>query len=470
VKTASNPVYKSSSRKIPIFILCGLFVFYIGMFQRYRAYDIDNPWFLSFSYNTYVEHINTDQFLNVRFPGGMDGTIIFGKLAASVQYALLSHLGWQQWPMVVIASSFVVFSLAMWWLQLRRLGYGESFILTFLILAGLSEPFLSTANKFRYEYFSFALVSLGLLLTAYRKPILGIFVAALAVEVQPAALVGIIPVVVLSCYMDELTVGLFTRLASGLSLAGAVYLYLHPKVFSYWYRLQHPGLSNSVWDGGFFASYFFSHRRHISELIIFVIAGIFYWRKRGEINSHYLGISAIAMSVFSLLMPHGNPAYMIFLYPFLVAMALSTCDLKRWATVIIIFVCIYALSQCAALVYLNRSQGYRPQDIREVAGMIKDAERQLDVSDDNLRIYGDYGLWFAHPHFYRGAAQSTISNIQDADLYLCFDHPVQSFPPIQKSMFYCPDIKGLVPLRLVSTLKVRGNNLYLYYKQNENPN
>jgi hypothetical protein len=440
------------------------------MFQRYRAYDIDNPWFLSFSYNSYVEHIDSDQFLNVRFPSGMDGTVLFGKLAASVQYALLSHLGWQQWPMAVIASSFVVVSLAMWWLQLRRLGYGQSFILTFLIVAGLSEPFLSTANKFRYEYFSFALLSLGLLLTAYRKPFLGIFVGALAVEVQPAALVGIIPVIVLSCYMEELTVGLFARLASGLLLAGAVYLYLHPKVLSLWYRLQQSGLSNSVCDGGFFASYFFYHRRHIPELITFVIAGIFYWRRRGDINSHYLGVSAIVVSVFSILMPHGNASYIIFLYPFLVATALSACDLKRWASIIIVVACIYAVSQYAALSYLNRNQGYRSQDVRQVADMIKDAERQLDLRDDDLRLYGDYGLWFAHPHFYRGAALSTISNIQDSDLYLCFEHPIQSFPPMQKSMFYCPDIKRLVPLRLVSTMRVRGSDLYLYCKQNENPN
>jgi hypothetical protein len=465
--TAADPICKSTSWKLPVFILCGLFVFYLTMFLRYRAYDIDNPWFLSFSYNSFVEHIKTDQFMDVRFPDGMDGTLLFGKLAAFVQYELLSHVGWRQWPMAAMSSGFVVFSLATWWLQLRRLRYSESFIVAFLVIAGLSEPFLSTASKFRYEYFSFALLSLGLLLVAYRRPVLGIFVAALAVEVQPAALVGIIPVIVLACCTNRLTIRLLVRATIALSLAGTIYLYLHPQVLFLGYRLPHSRLSASLWNGGFFTSYFFDRRRHLPELITFLIAGAFYWRKRNVINSHYLGISAIAMSVFSLLMPHGNASYMIFLYPFLVAAALSAFNLERWAPVAIILACTYVLPQYAALAYINRSQGYRSQDISQVAATIQDAAQHLDIRDDSLRIYGDYGLWFAHPHFYRAAAQTTISNVQDADLYLCFDSPILGSPGISESMFHCSDIKRLVDLRLVSTTVVRGRKLYLYCKQNK---
>jgi hypothetical protein len=467
-EAAFSSGYKLSQKRF-ITILCGLFVFYLGMFLRYRPYDIDNPWFLSFSYNSYVEHICTDQFMNVRFPEGMDGTSLFGKLAAFVQFALLSQAGWQQWPAVVIASSFIVFSLATWWIKLRRLGYCDSFISAFLIIAGLSEPFLSAANKFRYEYFSFALLSSGLLLVAYRKPILGTFVAALAVEVQPAALVGIIPVIVLSCCMNKRTFGLFARLAVGLSLAAAAYFSLHPKVLHFEYSLRHSELSNNVWRGGFFGAFFFQRHRHLPELLIFLIAGIYYWRKRSEISSHYLGISAIAMSIFSLVMPHGNPSYMIFLYPFLTAMALSVVKVERQLKAITIFACAYALLQYAPLVYMNRNQGYRFQDINQVAGLIRDAEQQLAIRDEDLRIYGDYALWFAHPHFYRAAAQTTTSDAKDADLYLCFAHPLQGTLPISEGTFPCPDIKRLVPLRLLSTAMVRGSELYLYCKQRDVP-
>ena len=55
-------------------LLLALLAFYLFIFLRYRPYDIDNPWFLSFSYNRFIEHIRSDQFAKVVFPGGMDGT------------------------------------------------------------------------------------------------------------------------------------------------------------------------------------------------------------------------------------------------------------------------------------------------------------------------------------------------------------------------------------------------------------
>jgi hypothetical protein len=468
-EAAFRSAYKLLVRKRSFIILSGLFIFYLGMFLRYRPYDIDNPWFLSFSYNSYVEHICTDQFMNVRFPGGMDGTFFFGKLAALVQFALLSHVGWQQWPTAVIASSFVVFSLAMWWIQLRRLGYSDSFVSAFLIIAGLSEPFLSAANKFRYEYFSFALLSSGLLVVAYRKPVLGILVAALSVEVQPAAVIGLIPAIVLLYSMNRRTIGLIVRLACGLLLAVAAYFSLHPGILHLSHTWRHSELSSVVWSGGFFSSFFFQRHRHLPELTIFLVAGVHYWRKRSEISSHYLGISALAMSIFSLIMPHGNPSYMIFLYPFLIAMALSVVKVERQLKAVTILACAYAVLQYAPLIYMNRNLGYRLQDIDQVAALIRDAERQLAIRDDDLRIYGDYALWFAHPHFYRAAAQTTILDAKDADLYLCFDHPLQGALPISEGMFLCPDIKRVVPLRLLSTAMVRGSELNLYCKQRDVP-
>ena len=64
--------------------LLALAVLYLLLTQKYRAYDIDNPWFLSFSYNACHEHIGTDEFEQDRFPTGMDGVHLFGKMAAGV--------------------------------------------------------------------------------------------------------------------------------------------------------------------------------------------------------------------------------------------------------------------------------------------------------------------------------------------------------------------------------------------------
>jgi hypothetical protein len=74
--------------KAVLVLLLALFAFYLFMFLRYRPYDIDNPWFLSFSYNRFIDHIRSDQFAKVTFPARMDGTRCFGLLAAFPQYVV----------------------------------------------------------------------------------------------------------------------------------------------------------------------------------------------------------------------------------------------------------------------------------------------------------------------------------------------------------------------------------------------
>ncbi len=242
------------TRKAPVLILGVLFCFYLGMFLKYRAYDVDNPWFLSFSYNTCVEHIDTDQYLNVPFPRGMDGTQFFGKLAAYGQCAVLRPLEWQPWPSVILSASLVVLSLGMWWFMLRKLDYPARFSIGFMIVAGLSEPFLSVANKFRYECFSFAFVSLGLLLVSYSRPFWGVLVAALAVEVQPIAIVGIAPVLILVWSTQKITRALMLRLICASALAFTFYLALHPNALhasQYLGKIKSGEISKV---GGFFAA------------------------------------------------------------------------------------------------------------------------------------------------------------------------------------------------------------------------
>src|ERR1700761_1795632 len=77
-------------------IIVALLLFYLSMFLHYRPFDIDNPWFLSFSYSSFVEHVYSDQYMNVAFPSGMDGTQFFGKTAAFAQYLVALCAGWNQ--------------------------------------------------------------------------------------------------------------------------------------------------------------------------------------------------------------------------------------------------------------------------------------------------------------------------------------------------------------------------------------
>src|ERR1700761_3900469 len=66
-------------------ILLTLLGLYILMFQRYRAYEIDTPWFLSYSWNYKHSAVQTDEFGGAHFPQGMDGTRLFGKIPANLQ-------------------------------------------------------------------------------------------------------------------------------------------------------------------------------------------------------------------------------------------------------------------------------------------------------------------------------------------------------------------------------------------------
>ncbi len=444
-------------------VLSGLFGFYLLMFLRYRPYDIDNPWFLSFSYNACIEHVGTDQFMEIKFPGGMDGTQYFGRIAAFLQCAVLNRTGWQQWPAMILSAVLIVAALGLWFIKLKKLGYGRTFVTVFLVGTGLSEPLLAAANRFRYESVSFFLLSLGLLLIASDSLFWGMLAGTLAIEVQPIALAGLIPLVVLASLTQKLRLREWLRLAAGGAASALIYLYLHANLFRSG-LLPHLPAEAGGQVGGFVAAYFEDRIRHLPELIGFVIAAVAYWRKRHLIKSHYAAISALLILLFSFVISHGNPAYMIFLYPFLILASLSAFQVEEnWRPALAIFL-VYFLSQYAVLAYLNRGRGYRTADIRQVSDEIRTIARDRDIDDATLKIYGDYGLWFAHPRNYRAASVGTEDSIQDADLYLCFDHDMDIPAMRPVGMLFCPDILERVPLRRVQSLDVRGNTLYFYVR------
>src|SRR5689334_20709755 len=88
--------YTDGSRPVSVWIIAILVVsIYIMMFGVYRVnVAIDTPWDLSFSYNYCVKGIDTDATFGIQFPGGMGGTVAFGKLAAIVQCAALAPFDW----------------------------------------------------------------------------------------------------------------------------------------------------------------------------------------------------------------------------------------------------------------------------------------------------------------------------------------------------------------------------------------
>ncbi len=157
-----------------------LAMLYGALFENFRPDDLDNPWFLSFSYNMCNEHVDTDQFEQVRFPNGMDGTHLFGKLAASTQCLALNRSRWLPRDASWLNILFVVASLALWWAALRRLRFSPVFVGWYVFLLGVWEPVVNMAGQFRYEFFAFFLMSAAVWLAATRLSVLSITIAFLA--------------------------------------------------------------------------------------------------------------------------------------------------------------------------------------------------------------------------------------------------------------------------------------------------
>jgi hypothetical protein len=442
--------------------LATLWGFYLLMFLSYRAYDIDNPWFLSFSHNACREHIQNDQFLGVKFPNGMDGTQLFGKIAAGIQCAALTPFGWQQRPAAVLASTLIVLALGMWWLQLRKIGYSERFTFLFVLALGLSEPVLAAANRFRYEEISFFMISLGLLLVTYDLPFCGVVVGALALEVQPAAIAGVIPIAYLAWRMRSSRGVILLKFIAGLLVAACAYLLLHPNVLTSKKYFDQVRGNDTTFLGGYFSAYFLHRVRHLPELALFAVAAIFYWSRRRSITDHYLAVSAGVILMLAIFMPHGNAAYMIFLYPFLVGMTLVGLQAERMQGLSFALIALLFLPQYVVTTFLNWGYGYRPSDIAGVSAAISESAREIGQDEKNMAIYGDYSLWFAHPDRYRAAAVNTIPEIQNADLYLCYENAVEPAYFIARETLHCSDIRRYVPLRLVRTIPVRGKMLSIY--------
>jgi hypothetical protein len=451
----------------PVLILTGLLAFYLFMFLRYRPYEIDNAWSLSFTYSGLVQHLNGDQFMNHNFPNGQGGIQFFGKLAAYPQYVLGQTLGWTQWPMEILSAAAVVAALGLWWLQLRKLGYSNRFVSIFLVVAGISEPLLSTAEKFRPEYMAVLLISAGLSLIAYRKVFVGLMVVAVASEIEPLACLGLVPAVVLAYSLTKDRAKVVTRTIAAVAFAALAYLALHPDLLHLQSYLSQAKRVETHVAGGFVRAYFVDRRRHLPEFVFFAVAAVLYWRRRHAIKLHYPAISAAALVAAGLLAPHPNVAYMVFAYPFLVVMAMAAFQAERRPGLAMAVAAAYFLPQYGWLAYVNRGLGYRGRDIAQVADAIGAASDQLGIPDKDLEVYGDYSLWFAHPHSYHAAASSTLPYGQEAQLFLCYDRPLLSHGMNPGDVLYCPDLRRDFPLRVISTTLVRGNTLYLYAKRQE---
>jgi hypothetical protein len=457
-----------SFSKYRIVVMALLGVLYLTLTQRYRAYDLDSPWFLSFSYNYCHGDIESDTFIERRYPLGMDGVHLFGKVPATAQCLVMDRTGWS--PTSIVWLNLVLALASLWLLSefLRRLGYGDRWTAAFLLLLGVSESFVSMVEKGRYEILAFLLLSLALWLGVRGWELAAALIAMLAVEVEPAAIIVPVLVILVLAFQTQDRGRLGLRLLVCAAVALPFYLLLHPGAIQEMARAHYPP-GKSIFDRTVFA-YFLERRRHLPELAMLVLGVGLYWRHRKEIGAAvWMGLSlpmwlAASSLVLLALLQHPNPAYEVFAAPFLLWPALEGYGrAPRWRCVPAL-VCAGILLQYGYLFHLNRHEGFDRQEIAVVQQQIASAETQLAVGDSQLRICGDYSLWFAHPEHYSACDPERPAAIRSADLFLCFDGHLMP-DNLSGTAPSCAEVGTVRRLREISSVVLRGHRLHVEVPQ-----
>src|SRR6516165_5323636 len=285
----NTPLAVGKYTPISVSVIAALVVtVYATLFGNYRVnLAIDTPWYLSFSYNYCMKGIETDATFGVPFPGGMGGTVAFGKLAAMMQCAILTPFDWSLVAANVLSIAGVVLSMAAIFAFLVGERVGRLGAVTCCLGLAATEPFVAMANQSKYEYVTFLLAVCGLLLAARRHLLLAGLISVLAIEVQP---IGIMAPIYLIAYevsrmfqthRFHLEFDRVAKLVFGGALGLAAYFILHPHILA----LMAASRNSSGWNAyptHFLYEYFFETRlyRHLPELLIFAACLVVHiWRR-----------------------------------------------------------------------------------------------------------------------------------------------------------------------------------------------
>jgi hypothetical protein len=444
---------------------------YAVLYRRFRAYEIDNPWYLSFSRNFWVNHFSGDSFLNGVFPDGMGGTAVFGRGPALVQGAALNPFGWQPGPALLLSTLVVLAGLTLWYAFLRRSGLSAERSCSSVLALGMLEPFVNMADRFRYEPYAFLLMAGAFWLASMRRPWMALVVALLVLETEPAA-----GMVFLALGLFRLRSGYKGQtlvIGSGVAVACFVLVYgsLHPDIVGIFRGTDWHRGSAQKEAGGFLRAYFIDRRRHLVELGLLAGCAMVLVRRYRETPVFVRRMTEIVLllSACSFAMRWPTPAYMVFCYPALLVVAGWCLAAKGWSPWILPGVVMFImLPQYGALVWINRHEGYRAEDLERVRVAIRESEQIAGLDDPRVKIMGDYSLWFAHPAGYQALGRTTLGEIREKNLFLCFDGPLRPSAMVDPIARYCGDLYRQTTAVEVNHLIVRGHLLrILARKANE---
>jgi hypothetical protein len=214
--------------------------------------------------------------------------------------------------------------------------------------------------------------------------------------------------------------------------------------------------------GGVWHAYFVERHRHLPELVFFLLGAWLYWCNRTRIADRTGLRLALTVGVLMFIQPHGNVTYALYAMPFLLWVMLEAYERApkwRWVPALVF---IGILLQYAYLYRINLHEGFEQEDYAVVRERISESESALGIADSQLKLCGDYSLWFAHPEKYQTCPILwQEDSLRNANLFLCFDGPLEPGGLSATTSMSCSEINEVVPLREMSSLTIRGHLLHV---------
>jgi hypothetical protein len=370
---------------------------YAAMFGTYRInHAIDTPWYLSFSYNYCMKGIDTDVTFGSLFPGGMGGTVAFGKLAALVQCAALAPFDWSIVAANVLSIAGVVLSMAAIFAFLVNQGLSRSEAVTCCLVFAATEPVVAMANQSKYEYITFFLAVCGLLLAVRRYLFLAGLTSALAIEVQPIGIMA--PIYLIAYELSRMTqerqfrleFDRVAKLVLSCLLGLALYFILHPHILALLHASPNPTQWGKQGSIHFLYGYFFEARlyRHMPELGIFIACLLGHIWRRDYMLWPFPIIGSFATLFIGFFIAQGNYFYTPFWYfPSFLLVFLTISVAWRAVAVPVLALVLFVPQYAMGYVEWHK---YARQDDLEVARSSL-ASRGTDLG--HAHIFGDSMFW-----------------------------------------------------------------------------
>jgi hypothetical protein len=372
---------------------------YATLFGNYRPYTaIDTPWDLSFSYNYCINGIDTDPTFGSVFPGGMGGTVAFGKLAAMVQCAALAPFNWSLVAANVLSVAGVLLSMAVIFAFLAGEGFSRLGAATCCLALAATEPFVAMANQSKYEYVTFLLAVCGLLLAARRYLFLAGLISVLAIEVQPIGIMA--PIYLIAYELSRMTEARrvrveFDRLAKlvlGGVLGLVVYFILHRDIVTLLAAHPNPAKWGKEGSVHFLYQYFFEARlyRHLPELAVFAVCLFIHIRRRDYRQWPFPLVASLGTLFVGFLLVHRNVFYTPFWYFPSFLLVFVTASAAWRAVVVPALVLVLFVPQYAVAYVWGHKYAYARQSELQVARS-DIARHSADLS--HVQIFGDFIFW-----------------------------------------------------------------------------